>query len=186
MPRGAGLAALRRALGRSTFPATLSARSARRDLALLLKIATVDLTPATLANSDNLRVGELVIAVGNPLGFVGAVTSGIVQAIGRRPGLGPTKWIQWKASSPRQFRWTLADARGNVVGVNAMVVGGLGLAVPSNAVTWLLAGIFEAPLGVTVRPVAVRAAGSERLGSTILEIARAAPPTGVRSKRAIY
>jgi len=68
----------------SSFPASLKTRSTRRDLAVL-HIATTNLTPVTLANSDDLRVGELVIAVGNPLGFMGAVTTGIVHAIGRRP-----------------------------------------------------------------------------------------------------
>ena len=157
----------------STFPATLGARNSRRDLAVL-KIATINLTPVSLANSDNLRVGELVIAVGNPLGFVGAVTSGIVHAIGRRPGLGPTKWIQAEVQlAPGNSGGPLADARGNVVGVNSMVVEGLGLAVPSNAVTRLLAGDLQpAPLGVAVRPVAVRAEGAERLGLAILEVVK--------------
>ena len=65
----------------SSFPAHVDALSARRDLAVL-RIPAVNLPPVTLANSDNLRVGELVIAVGNPLGFMGAVTTGIVHAIG--------------------------------------------------------------------------------------------------------
>jgi len=157
----------------STFPATLSARNGRRDLAVL-KIATTNLPPVTLANSDNLRVGGLVIAVGNPFGFVGAVTSGIVHAVGRRPGLGPTKWIQAEVQlAPGNSGGPLADARGNVVGVNAMVVEGLGLAVPSNAVTRLLAGELQpAPLGVVVHPVAVRASGAGRFGLAILEIAK--------------
>ena len=150
----------------STFPAALNARSARRDLAVL-KIATINLPAATLANSDNLRVGELVIAVGNPLGFVGAVTSGIVHAIGRRQGLGPTKWIQAEVQlAPGNSGGPLADARGNVVGVNTMVAEGLGLAVPSNAVTRLLAGDLQpAPLGVALRPVAVRASGADAPGA---------------------
>lgn len=157
----------------STFPATLSARNARRDLAIL-KIPTLNLPPVTLANSDSLRVGELVIAVGNPFGFVGAVTSGIVHAIGRRPGLGPTKWIQAEVQlAPGNSGGPLADARGNVVGVNTMVAGGLAFAVPSNTVTRLLAGdLAQAPLGVTVRPVALRAPGGERPGLAILEIVK--------------
>ena len=137
----------------SSFPASLKARSARRDLAVL-RIPTVNLTPVTLANSDDLRVGELVIAVGNPLGFMGAVTTGIVHAIGRRPGLGPTKWVQADVQlAPGNSGGPLADARGNVVGVNTMVVAGLGLAVPANAVARLLAGDpDQPPLGVLVRP----------------------------------
>jgi len=155
----------------SSFPARLEARNTRRDLALL-RIPAVSLAPATLANSDTLRVGELVVAVGNPLGFVGAVTTGIVHAIGRRPGLGPTKWIQAAVQlAPGNSGGPLADARGNVVGLNTMVVGGLGLAVPSNTVARLLAGdLRQASLGVAVRPVAVRAGGAQRLGLAVLDV----------------
>lgn len=157
----------------SSFPATLKVRNTRRDLAVL-SIPTLNLTPVSLANSDNVRVGELVIAVGNPLGFVGAVTSGIVHAIGRRPGLGPTKWIQAEVQlAPGNSGGPLADAHGNVVGVNSMVVGGLGLAVPSNAVRRLLAGDLQpATLGVAVRPVALRTSAAERLGLGIVEVAK--------------
>ena len=146
----------------SSFPAHLESRSTRRDLAVL-RVPTTNLTPAALANSDELRVGELVIAVGNPFGFVGAVTTGIVHAVGRRSGLGPTKWIQADVQlAPGNSGGPLADARGNVVGVNTMVVSGLGLAVPSNTVTRLLSGDLEqAPLGVVLQPASVRVAGAD-------------------------
>jgi serine protease Do len=155
----------------SSFPASLQARSTRRDLAVL-RISTTNLTPVTLANSDELRVGELVIAVGNPLGFEGAVTTGIVHAIGRRPGLGPTKWVQADVQlAPGNSGGPLANARGNVVGVNTMVAAGLGLAVPANAVTRVLAGDpAPAPLGVVIRPAPVRISGAERLGLVVLEV----------------
>jgi serine protease Do len=155
----------------SSFPASLKARSSRRDLAVL-QIPTTNLTPVALSNSDDLRVGELVIAVGNPLGFIGAVTTGVVHAIGRRPGLGPVKWIQADVQlAPGNSGGPLADARGRVVGVNTMVAAGLGLAVPSNAVAQLLAGdLDQAPLGVVVRPATVRASGAERLGLVVLEV----------------
>jgi serine protease Do len=155
----------------SSYPATLKARNARRDLAVL-NIPTTHLTPVTLANSDHLRVGELVIAVGNPLGFMGAVTTGIVHAIGRRPGLGPTKWVQADVQlAPGNSGRPLANAQGHVVGVNTMVAAGLGLAVPANAVARVLAGeLAQAPLGVVIRPVMIRVSGTERLGLTILEV----------------
>jgi serine protease Do len=155
----------------SSFPASLKARSTRRDLAVL-HIPTTNLTPVTLANSDDLRVGELVIAVGNPLGFMGAVTTGIVHAIGRRPGLGPTKWVQADVQlAPGNSGGPLADARGNVVGVNTMVAAGLGLAVPANAVARVLDGdLAQAPLGVVLRPAPVRISGAERLGLIVLEV----------------
>jgi serine protease Do len=155
----------------SSFPASLKTRSTRRDLAVL-RIPATNLTAVTLANSDALRVGELVIAVGNPLGFMGAVTTGIVHAIGRRPGLGPTKWVQADVQlAPGNSGGPLADARGNVVGVNTMVAAGLGLAVPANAVARLLAGdLAQAPLGVVVRPASLCVSGTERLGLAILEV----------------
>jgi len=155
----------------SSFPAKLKSRSTRRDLAIL-RIPTVNLIPVALADSDNLRVGELVIAVGNPLGFMGAVTTGIVHAIGRRPGLGPTNWVQADVQlAPGNSGGPLADARGNVVGVNTMVTAGLGLAVPANAVTRLLAGDFnQAPLGVVLRPASDRILGADRLGLVVLEL----------------
>jgi len=155
----------------SSFPARVQARSTRRDLAVL-RIPTTHLTPVTMANSDDVRVGELVIAVGNPFGFVGAVTTGIVHAIGRRPGLGPTRWIQADVQlAPGNSGGPLADARGRVIGVNTLVAGGLGLAVPANAVARLLAGDFaQAPLGVVVQPASVRVEGAERLGLAIIEV----------------
>jgi serine protease Do len=155
----------------SSFPAKLQARSTRRDLAVL-RIPTLNLAPATLANSDELRVGELVMAVGNPLGFTGAVTTGIVHAVGRRPGLGPNKWVQADVHlAPGNSGRPLADARGNVVGVNTLVLRGLGLAVPSNAVSRLLAGDLDpAPLGVAFRPALIRVMGKERLGLILLEV----------------
>ena len=155
----------------SSYSATLKARNRRHDLAVL-SIPAIDLTAVTLANSDDLRVGELVIAVGNPLGFMGAVTTGIVHAIGRRPGLGPMKWVQADVQlAPGNSGGPLADARGNVVGVNTMVAAGLGLAVPANTVARLLAGdLQEAPLGVVLRPASIRVSGKERRGLTILEV----------------
>jgi len=155
----------------SSFPASLEARSTRRDLAVL-RIPATNLTPVTMADSDGLRVGELVIAVGNPFGFVGAVSTGIVHAIGRLPGFGPTRWIQAEVQlAPGNSGGPLADARGQVVGVNTMVAGGLGLAVPSQAVSRLLAGdLDQGPLGVVVQPATVRVSGAERLGLVILEV----------------
>src|SRR5690349_3443295 len=71
----------------SSFPARIGERNTSRDLAVL-HIPAANLAPATLADSDTLRVGELVIAVGNPLGFTGAVSTGVVHAIGQCRGLG--------------------------------------------------------------------------------------------------
>jgi serine protease Do len=155
--------------GRS-FPAQIAARDPLRDLAML-RLAVSDLPAAALGDSSQLRVGELVIAIGNPLGFMGALTAGVVHAVGPLPGLGPRKWIQAGVRlAPGNSGGPLADASGNVVGVNTMVAGRLGLAVPSNEVRRLLSGESPQPIGVTLRPVRVTAEGAERLGLMILEL----------------
>jgi len=155
--------------GRS-FPAQIAARDPLRDLAIL-RLAVSDLPAAALGDSSQLRVGELVIAIGNPLGFMGALTAGVVHAVGPLPGLGPRKWIQAGVRlAPGNSGGPLADASGNVVGVNTMVAGRLGLAVPSNEVRRLLSGESPQPIGVTLRPVRVTVEGAERLGLMILEL----------------
>jgi S1-C subfamily serine protease len=124
------------------------AREPGLDLVALHLSQTVDDLPHAIAgNSDNLRVGELVLAVGNPLGIVGALNTGIVtttaQAIDSSNvrGLGhvsmePTQlWIVSDVQlAPGNSGGLLADARGRVVGINTMIVNGLALAVPSNTV----------------------------------------------------
>ena len=157
----------------SSFRANLISRDSRRDLAIL-RIPGSDLPAANLADSDRLRVGELVIAIGNPLGFIGALTTGVVHAIGRLPGLGAMKWIQSDVQlAPGNSGGPLADASGRVVGVNTMVAGGLGLAIPSNNVAKLLAGRpSQPPLGVVVRPIPMLVKGRGHLGLIVLEVMR--------------
>jgi serine protease Do len=146
-------------------------RDAARDIAIL-RIARLELPAAPLADSDLLRVGELVIAIGNPLGFMGAVTTGVVHAVGRVPGLGPMKWIQADVQlAPGNSGGPLADASGRVVGINTMIAGGVGLAVPSNTVSRLLkGGVSQAPLGIVTRPVEITLKEKSQLGLLILEI----------------
>ena len=166
--------------GRS-FPAEIAARDPRRDLAIL-RVAASDLPAASLGDSNRLRPGELVIAIGNPLGFMGALTAGVVHAVGPLPGLDPRKWIQAGVRlAPGNSGGPLADASGNVIGVNTMVAGRLGLAVPSNEVTRLLSGETPQFLGVTLRPVPVTAEGREQLGLMILELV----PDGAASRASL-
>ncbi len=103
-----------------------------------------DLVAAELGDADRLRVGQLVVAIGNPLGFAGSVTTGVVSALGRSL---PTRAgsttrivenvIQTDAAlNPGNSGGALSDGLGRVVGVNTAVAGiGLGLAVPINPTT---------------------------------------------------
>src|SRR5437588_6068011 len=103
-----------------------------------------DLEPAELGDAEQLRVGQLVVAIGNPHGFTGSVTAGVVSALGRslptRSGANVRivdNVIQTDAAlNPGNSGGALADGRGRVVGINTAVAGvGLGLAVPINAAT---------------------------------------------------
>ena len=110
------------------------------DLAVLRARGGVP-APVTLGDAAALRVGQLVVALGNPLGFAGTVTAGIVSALGRslptRAGRVVDEVIQTDATlNPGNSGGALADSAGRVVGVNTAVAGiGVGLAVPINATT---------------------------------------------------
>jgi len=115
-------------------------RDALSDLAVLRARDDVP-PPVELGDAAQLRVGQLVVALGNPLGFAGSVTAGIVSALGRslptRAGRVVDEVIQTDATlNPGNSGGALADSRGKVVGVNTAVAGiGVGLAVPVNATT---------------------------------------------------
>jgi S1-C subfamily serine protease len=118
------------------------------DLAVL-RARQGDLVPGVLGDAEQLRVGQLVVAIGNPHGFAGSVTAGVVSALGRslptRSGSAARlieNVIQTDAAlNPGNSGGALADGRGHVVGINTAVAGvGLGLAVPINAATRQIVG----------------------------------------------
>ena len=122
------------------------------DLAVL-RVDGRDLVPAELGDAERLRVGQLVVAIGNPHGFTGSVTAGVVSALGRslptRSGANVRvvdNVIQTDAAlNPGNSGGALADGRGRVVGINTAVAGvGLGLAVPINAATRRIVGALMA------------------------------------------
>ena len=126
------------------------------DLAVV-RAAGGGLQPAELGDADRLRVGQLVVAVGNPLGFAGSVSAGVVSALGRslaaqsgRHARLVENVIQTDAAlHPGNSGGALAGSTATVVGINTAVVGpgigqGLGLAVPVNAVTLGIIGALMA------------------------------------------
>ena len=110
------------------------------DLAVLHARGEVP-SPVTLGDAARLRVGQLVVALGNPLGLAGSVTAGIVSALGRSLPTGNGRVVDEviqtdAALNPGNSGGVLADSAGRMVGVNTAVAGiGVGLAVPINATT---------------------------------------------------
>jgi S1-C subfamily serine protease len=118
------------------------------DLAVL-RADNDELVPAELGDAEGLRVGQLVVAIGNPNGFAHSVTAGVVSALGRSlpvrsraAGRIVENVIQTDAAlNPGNSGGALADGRGRVVGINTAVAGvGLGLAVPINSTTRRIIG----------------------------------------------
>jgi len=160
------------------FEARIQSRDSLRDLAQL-RIDATNLTAASAADSSQLRPGELAIAVGNPMGFVGALATGVIHGLGPVRGLGPHSWVQAEVRlAPGNSGGPLADARGHIVGLNTMVAGRLALAIPSNAVRdFISASPSDGRLGVTVHPAFVPRpdSRSKAFGVVILEVAPDSP-----------
>ena len=141
--------------------------------------ATIE--PVRIGNADQLRVGQLVVAVGNPLGFSGSVTSGVVSGLGRSlataDGNGHRRFIEDviqtdAALNPGNSGGALADWQARLIGVNTAVAGmGLGLAVPMNGTTQaILAALMRngrvrrAYLGIAGGTRALPPAEAQKLG----------------------
>jgi S1-C subfamily serine protease len=177
------------------------------DLAVI-RVSDSQAPAAVLGDADRLRVGQLVVAIGNPLGFAGSVSAGVVSALGRSF---VTQWgrnarvvdnvIQTDAAlHPGNSGGALSDNLGRVVGVNTAVVGpgigqGLGLAVPINSVTRRIVGalmregrVRRAYLGIAggprpLPPRAARLVGRAR-GLEVAEVVRGSPAdrAGIRAE----
>ena len=186
---------------------TVEGRDPLSDLAVVRADGS-ELEPAALGDAESLRVGQLVVAIGNPNGFEGSVTAGVVSALGRalpaRAGRGVRvidNVIQTDAAlNPGNSGGALADGRGHVVGVNTAVAGvGLGLAVPVSATTQrIIAALISdgrvrrAYLGIAggPRPLPPRAradTGAER-GVEVVEVIDGSPAqrAGVRVGDVIF
>ena len=164
------------------------------DLAVLRADAN-DLNPVTLGDAARLRVGQLVVAIGNPHGFAGSVTAGVISALGRSLPARSGKTIRMidnviqtdAALNPGNSGGALVDSSGRLVGINTAVAGvGLGLAVPINDATRKLIGdlmthgrVRRAYLGVAggPRPLPARARreqGQDR-GVEVIEVVPGSP-----------
>jgi S1-C subfamily serine protease len=169
------------------------------DLAVL-RLQGEGFVSAELGDAGNLRVGQLVVAIGNPMGFAGSVTAGVVSALGRalpvHAGRVVENVIQTDAAlNPGNSGGALADGDGRVIGINTAVAGfGLGLAVPIDDATrriihaLMSEGRFHrAYIGIAggARPLPPRAAAASghTHGVEVMEVAQGSPAAraGIRS-----
>jgi S1-C subfamily serine protease len=165
--------------GRET-PVSVIGSDPLSDLAVL-RAAGGGLSPATLGDAADLRVGQLVVAIGNPNGFASSVTAGVVSGLGRSLPVGvrggPRRVVENviqtdAALNPGNSGGALVDGAGRVVGINTALAGiGLGLAVPINDATRVIIStlirdgrVRRAHLGVAVSPRPLPPRTAQRLG----------------------
>ena len=155
----------------TSLPGQVTARAPEIDLAAI-QLHASDLPAVTFRDAATLRPGDVVIAVGNPLDLVGAVTSGIIHRSdprGRRV-VADVRLLPGNSGGP------LADVEGRVVGVNAMVVDGLAIAIGSTLVHRFLRAPSSRPyLGVVTQPVIVTVMGERRVGLLVTDVAERSP-----------
>jgi S1-C subfamily serine protease len=167
------------------------------DLAVL-RVRATGTPQAELGDADQLRVGQLVVAVGNPMGLAGSVSAGVVSGLRRSLPARDGRYVRLiddviqtdAALNPGNSGGALADSAGRVVGINTAVAGyGLGLAVPINSTTRHIIGelvtggrVRRGWLGVAGSPVPLPPAVAQRLGQkTGLRVAEVVPgsPAGI-------
>ncbi|MFH1262013.1 MAG: trypsin-like peptidase domain-containing protein [Pseudomonadota bacterium] len=174
----------------SELKAKVIGRDPKTDVALLKIESPKPLRSVILGDSDELKVGEVVVAIGNPFGLSHTVTQGIVSAKERTIGVGPyDEFIQTDASiNPGNSGGPLLNLRGEVVGINAAIVAsgqGIGFAIPINLAKNVLLKLRESGkvvrgwLGVVIQKVTPEAATALKLpgasGALVSDIAKNSP-----------
>jgi len=178
--------------------AEIVGRDPKTDLAVLKISAAKNLPAADLGNSDQLQVGDWVLAVGNPFGLNSTVTSGIVSAKGRVIGAGPyDDFIQTDASiNPGNSGGPLFNMKGEVVGINTAIISGgqgIGFAIPVNTAKPLIPQLLEKGkvtrgyLGVNIQTVTPELASALKLqdakGVLVADVISGAPADKAGIKR---
>jgi serine protease Do len=175
------------------YKAKVVGRDAKTDIAVIKIEDAPDLTPATLGNSDDLRVGEWVMSIGNPFGLEHTVTAGIVSAKGRFIGQGSyDQFIQTDAAiNPGNSGGPLINLKGEVVGINTAIFSrsggniGIGFATPINVAKDLLpeleakGKVTRGWLGVMIQKVTPEIAESlnlkEQKGALVADVMKDGP-----------
>ncbi len=185
--------------GGQEFKATIKGRDSKTDLALIqLPNPPANLPFLKLGDSDAVRVGDWVMAVGNPFGLSHTVTQGIISAKGRVIGAGPyDNFLQTDASiNPGNSGGPLLNLQGEVVGINTAILAsgqGIGFAIPSNMAKWVIpqlkakGKVTRGMLGVEVQNVTPDLAKSfgmsEAKGALVAEVNPASPAEKAGIKR---
>ncbi|MCF8118034.1 MAG: Do family serine endopeptidase, partial [Desulfarculaceae bacterium] len=172
------------------YPASIVGRDPKTDLALIKIKADHELPFLPLGDSDKVRVGDWVLAVGNPFGLEHTVTAGIISAKGRIIGAGPyDNFLQTDASiNPGNSGGPLINLQGEVVGINTAIVPqgqGLGFAIPVNTTKQIIAQlkttgrVIRGWLGVTIQPVTKELAEKfgldEAMGALVADVVPDSP-----------
>ncbi|HPC74537.1 MAG TPA: Do family serine endopeptidase [Syntrophales bacterium] len=181
------------------LPVKVVGRDPKTDIALLKLLAPVkDLQTISLGDSDRVKVGEWVIAIGNPFGLALTVTQGIVSATGRVIGAGPyDDFIQTDAAiNPGNSGGPLINLRGEVIGINTAIVAagqGIGFAVPSN-IAWAVVAqlknkgrVVRGWIGVSTQTVTSDLASAlglkEPKGALVSDVTTGGPAAAAGMKR---